>query len=146
MTFFRLRLVSVLGLVSLGSCISVNNVGMTPNQTAQDNPRAAQIEAQAERIAQQNPVATIEASGKQCALYQMPPLPPKPQRPVAQIAALKEGDDQKLDQIAQDYVRALERYNDRVAALVNRSYAEYVAQCAKAVAASQTRTRPQPDQ
>jgi hypothetical protein len=136
MILLRLRLVSILGLVTLGSCISVNNVGLTPNQVAQDeNTRAAKIEAQADRIAQQdaqqNPVAAIEASGKQCPLYKMPPLPAKPQRPVAQIAALQAGDDAKLDQIAQDYVRALEHYNERVAAIVNRSYADYVTRCVK---------------
>lgn len=146
MILFRLRLVSVLGLVSLGSCISVNNVGMTPNQTAQENSRAVQIEAQAERIAQQNPVATIEASGKTCQLYKLPPLPPKPQRPIAQIAALHDGDDKKLDQIAQNYVRALEQYNDRVAALVNRSYAEYLARCVKSIPASEIRATTPSDQ
>jgi hypothetical protein len=133
MILYRLRLVSLLGLVSLGSCISVNNVGMTPNQPARDNPRAVQIEDQAEEIAEQNPVATIEASGHSCQLYKLPPLPPKPQRPIAQIAALKDGDDQKLDQIAQNYVRALENYNTKVAAAIDRSYAEYVAMCVKSI-------------
>jgi hypothetical protein len=147
MIFYRLRRFSVLGLVFLGSCISVNN-GVAPGtaspSAAVPNPRAEQIEDKAAAIAQQSPIATIEASGKQCELYKLPPLPARPIRPTAQIAALQEGDDVKLDEIAQAYVKALEQYNSRVSAAVNRSYTEYLARCVKAIPPSEIRASPTP--
>jgi hypothetical protein len=128
MILFRLRLIPILGLVTLGSCISVNNVGLTPSQTA-ENAHAAEIETRAEKIAQQeamqNPQAAIEASGHSCPLYVLPTLP--------KDEALQDGDQKQLDVIAQTYVKALEKHNAIVKAIVTKSYNDYVTQCAKSL-------------
>jgi hypothetical protein len=136
MILFRLRLIPILGLVTLGSCISVNNVGLTPSQTA-ENAHAAEIETRAEKIAQQeamqNPQAAIEASGHSCPLYVLPTLPKDPAPPIAAIEALQDGDQKQLDVIAQTYVKALEKHNAIVKAIVTKSYNDYVTQCAKSL-------------
>jgi hypothetical protein len=133
--YFRVRLIPLMSLVLLGSCINVNNVSSPDAQQMQRH--AERIEDQAEHIAQQeaqsNPLVAIEARGATCQLYKLPPLPPVPKKPVAEIQALQDGDEDKLDQIAQTYVRSLERYNITVNRIIQQSYADYLRKCAKSL-------------
>jgi hypothetical protein len=81
----------------------------------------------------QNPQAAIEASGHSCPLYVLPTLPKDPAPPIAAIEALQDGDQKQLDVIAQTYVKALEKHNAIVKAIVTKSYNDYVTQCAKSL-------------
>lgn len=133
--YFRVRLIPVMGLALLGSCISVNNISPPPSRA--ELRRAEQIEDRADDIIRQNiqsnPVAVIEARGNTCQLYKLPKFPTHPKKPITEIAALQDGDQDKLDQIAQDYMKALERYNLTVSRLIQQSYADYLDKCVKSL-------------
>lgn len=136
--YFRVRFIALVAVVPLGSCISVTTGSYQPPANSAMQRQADEIVQHAERIAQQdaqsNPVATIEAHGSICPMYKLPALPARPKKPIKEIQALQEGDDDKLDQIAQNYTHALERYNLVVATLIQKSYADYLAKCAKNLA------------
>jgi hypothetical protein len=128
---FRTFLSNTVALLLLTGCNSLNVNSITIHHQSAVTTQSTELEVEATPV---EPAPTREpakpaAQPLSCPVYQLPQLPPIPELPIKELEKLGPQGGAQIAELERKHIEELRIHALRTRALINKSYAQYLAAC-----------------